>query len=188
MARVIISAKLTPEIWPAWQIIFDNANVTREELGWLESPSTAISYTLLGAEEVYKTVVINVDARTGDILLKSALELAITEERAIDIAAGALPAEVVRRANMRVKLVPNAWPHGAWQITFDDAYVTREELGWQEGPNTLLADYAVCKTVLINVDAKTGDILLKMATSAPSSGGPAPSRPVAPSATPTSTP
>jgi len=66
-----ITTKLVPGIGlhGAWQVIFDNLNppVTRDALGWQESHDV-----LLGPEDSYKTVLINVDAVTGHILTKMA--------------------------------------------------------------------------------------------------------------------
>ena len=100
----------------------------------------------------------------------------ITKDEAMAIASRFLPPEVIVRAEINAKLVPAIGPHGAWQIIFDNLNppVTRDALGWQESHDVLLSPEDSYKTVLINVDAKTGDILGKMATNWPSTGGPVP--------------
>jgi len=71
VARAEISAKLEPAIGPngAWQVVFDNLNppVTRDALGWVASHDV-----LLGPEDSYVTVLINVDAVTGHVLTRMA--------------------------------------------------------------------------------------------------------------------
>jgi hypothetical protein len=99
----------------------------------------------------------------------------ITKDEAIDIASRNLPPDIPA-CTITAKLVPAIGPHGAWQIIFDNLNppVTRDALGWQESHHVLLGPEDSYSKVLIDVDAVTGDILLKMATNAPSTGGPIP--------------
>jgi len=104
-------------------------------------------------------------------------ESLMTEEEAIGIASDILPAEVVACAKIIAMLRTELGPHGFWQVQFLNTNVTQNELGWQEDDKTRLGPEAVYPNVIITVDAKTGDIVLREATSGVLLGGPLPPAP-----------
>ena len=97
----------------------------------------------------------------------------VSKEEAIAIASTCLPSYIVAKAEIDAWLAPKLGPHGTWHVGFDNLNVTREDLGWQEGPDTQI-DHTedVYKHVLVNIDAETGDILVKMTTLGIKLGGP----------------
>ena len=93
---------------------------------------------------------------------------AINEAKAIALAAKVVPIGVIARAQVSAEFAPSSGPNGSWLVVFDSVNVTRDELGWPENPGWEFGlsrpegDY---ETVVIGVDAGTGDIYLKLAGS-----------------------
>jgi len=92
----------------------------------------------------------------------------ISEDEAVDIASSWIPPDILLRANVDAYFDSERGVKGIWQVYFQRLGVTRvelEEFGWEEGDNTsfgdLPGDLNEYYGVLINVDAKTGDILSK---------------------------
>jgi beta propeller repeat protein len=103
----------------------------------------------------------------------------INQEEAIAIAYQNVPFSVVEQASLSVRWTPQIGPRGAWQMEFGEANITQEELGWIPAPSgtpeVLINDFfdtGIYKTLLINIDGQTGEIMLKMATNGPRLGGP----------------
>lgn len=91
----------------------------------------------------------------------------VSQDEAIAIASQQLPADIVEKAEIGAVFAPEVGPNGAWHIFFENIEITREELGWQAGANVTLGPSGKYKTVLISVDSKNGDILLKNASIGP---------------------
>jgi len=91
-----------------------------------------------------------------------------SEDEAIDIASRWIPPDILLRAKVDAYFDSEQSTNGIWQVYFQHLGVTRvelEEFGWEEGDNTSFGDLPDDLNeyygVLINVDAKTGDILSK---------------------------
>jgi len=67
-ARVVSILRQELEPHGTWQVEFLSANVTREELGWQEDVRTKF----VGSDEVLQNVIISIDAKTGEILSRTA--------------------------------------------------------------------------------------------------------------------
>lgn len=67
-ARAHITAQLVGDVW---EVTFDQVNAHRDELRW---PSMG-----LGPPRVYKTLVLKVDANTGEVVGRTAVPLAVSD-------------------------------------------------------------------------------------------------------------
>lgn len=103
----------------------------------------------------------------------------VAADLALKKAEEVVPLKAILRSNIKVSFDSASNP-AIWHIYFEGANVTRSELtylGWTEGSNVIFGFQdppGTYKNILINVDANTGAILLKNATSLPSLGGPLP--------------
>ncbi|MDP2731389.1 MAG: hypothetical protein Q8O55_13070, partial [Dehalococcoidales bacterium] len=113
----------------------------------------------------------------------------ISRDEAVDIASDIIPPEVTERAKITAILRPELGPSGLWQIQHRLARVTRSELGWQEDDRTrfepdvgasLTGWEIVYPNLIITIDARTGDIVSRTATSGVLLGGGVPEIPLYP--------
>lgn len=102
---------------------------------------------------------------------------AVKLNEAITIAYYNVPASVIERAPLAVRWNRQSGPDGTWEMEFDNANITPEELGWTSDPSgspsvilNLIGDSGLpenmFKTLLIRIDGKTGEVTSKMATAA----------------------
>lgn len=96
-------------------------------------------------------------------------ESTISEEKAIEIASSNLPDAIVSNADISANLAIDEGSNDTWHVTFHNVTVSKKELGWELGPDVIMspAEADSYKTVLINIDALTGEILLKNASQGP---------------------
>jgi hypothetical protein len=92
----------------------------------------------------------------------------ISEEQAIEIASGYLPAQVSENAvvyiGMSTVTEPGTDTRYIWVVAFSGVTISNQELGWQSGPDTLIDDSAeYSDSFQINIDAQTGKPLFKLA-------------------------
>ncbi len=167
--RSKIEAVILSNGLPKWRVTFGGANVSRAELekmGWWEGGF--VRFAIQDPPGIYQNIIIDI---TGtDHIFMSATSTPITADEAIAIAKKFVPPQAILRSNIDVTLdlvsnTPN------WHVTFGGANVSRaelEEMGWRQGPNVIFGveiPPGTFKNILINVDAKTGDILLILANS-----------------------
>ena len=163
-------------------------------------------YPNSGPTGTYATLMVTVNPSTGEIDKRSALKLpnggyisvpepprrgfgctrpiqsptptpAISENKAIAIAATQLPLLVVQRAYVQIDDV------GGWRVKFSGANTTKQELNWPEdGRNRFETGFpgSVRDGVFINigifVNSSTGDIDVRVATNGVFLGPPPPGR------------
>lgn len=92
----------------------------------------------------------------------------VTLDQAIAIAYESVPASVAESVPMIVWWTPVIGPDGAWQLEFDNTNATQKDLGWvesQSGILQVLVDGAgPYKIILLDVNGRTGAVILKMAS------------------------
>jgi hypothetical protein len=102
----------------------------------------------------------------------------ISQNKAIAIAATQVPIEVINPAEIDVTLLGSVW-----RVIFYNANVTKRELGWQESSDTQFdregayknaVPEGAYKSVMVTVDATTGNILRRLATNGIFLAGPVP--------------
>ncbi len=96
----------------------------------------------------------------------------ISRDEVISIASEVVPPDVVARADLTALLMPEHRPNAIWQVQFLHANVTRSKLGWQEDDKTSFGPEEVYWNLIITLDARTGDIISRQATSGFLKGGP----------------
>ncbi len=100
---------------------------------------------------------------------------AIKQKEAITIVYKNIPASVAGRAPLTVRWNRQS---GTWEMEFYNVNITPEELGWTNDPSgspsvtlNLIGDSGLpeskFKTLLVNIDGKTGEVVSKVATAAP---------------------
>jgi hypothetical protein len=92
----------------------------------------------------------------------------ISEDQAIEIASGYLPAHVSESAVIDIGMGTVAEPgtdtRYIWGVVFSGVTITNQELGWKSGPDTWIDDSAeYSDNFQINIDAQTGETLFKLA-------------------------
>ncbi len=102
---------------------------------------------------------------------------AIKLNEAITIAYKNVPASVMGRAPLTVRWDRQSGSQGIWEMEFDNADITPEELGWVSDPYrnpsvvlNMSSDSGLpenmFKTLLIKIDGKTGEVVSKVANTA----------------------
>jgi len=101
VARAGVVSILRQELGPhgTWQVEFLSANVTRDELGWQEDAKTKF----VGSDEVLMNVIISIDARTGEILSRTA--------GTTFLLGGPIPSGTPREP-----ITPSGLAGGSWQV------------------------------------------------------------------------
>ncbi len=96
----------------------------------------------------------------------------ISRDEVISIASEIVPPEIIARARTMASLMTELGPNGVWQVQFLRANTARAELGWQEEDKTKFGPEEVYWNLIITIDAKTGEIISREATSGFLKGGP----------------
>jgi hypothetical protein len=111
-----------------------------------------------------RTVLIAITA-TLLITIVSCSDGRISREAAISIASNSLPANAVAQSKIDASLDSREGEHGTWFVVFNDLWLTREELGWQEDDITSILGISMgyYTSASVEIDAVTGSITRRTA-------------------------
>lgn len=158
-----------------WTVYFSNFTVNKSDLGWKSDDKT-----VLGDEEPYTNIDVNLNGVTGDLVSREAFipvnwgdqtpsdtETAMSRDQALAIASRFVPNSSLTTAKFYAEFHPELSSDGVWEVEVYNLSISQEEmfaLGWanSELSNTG-TNPPVYFSISVNIDGVTGAVLRKSA-------------------------